>query len=69
MDKLKFLFLLLFVSQCTVAQHSAGTLCVAARIDDPFWKESATLPNGKINSHGLRFKIDKKPVVDWPEKQ
>lgn len=69
MDKLKFLLLLLFISQYTVAQQNTGTLCVAARIDDPFWKESASLPNGKINSHGLRFKIDKRPVVGWPERQ
>ncbi len=39
---------------------------MAARIDDPFWKEPATLPNGEINSHGLMVKIDKMPATAWP---
>jgi hypothetical protein len=69
MNMLQFLVLLLLISQYTVAQQGTGTLCVAARIDDPFWKESATLPNRKINSHGLQFRIDKRPVVTWPERQ
>jgi hypothetical protein len=36
-------------------------VCVAAMAADPFWKEPTTLPNGQVNSHGLRVKIDKRP--------
>jgi hypothetical protein len=69
MNVLKFFALLLLISHYTVAQEGTGMLCVAARIDDPFWKESTTPPNGKINSHGLQFRIDKRPVVAWPERK
>lgn len=51
------------------AQQETGSVCVAARSDDPFWKESATLPNGKINSHGLKIKVDKRPAEAWPERK
>ena len=27
------------------------------------------LPNGQINSHGLKVKIDKRPVTAWPERK
>lgn len=50
------------------AQHT-GTVCVAARIDEPFWKEPATLPNGEINSHGLKLRLDTRPVNEWPERK
>lgn len=61
--------LVLLSSGFASAQHDSGSVCVAARVDDPFWKESATLPNGKINSHGLKLKIDKRPVTAWPERK
>ena len=51
------------------AQQETGSVCVAARSDDPFWKESSTLPNGKINSHGLKIKADKRPAEAWPRTQ
>ena len=41
--------LVLLVSISGAAQRGTGSVCVAARIDDPFWKEPATLPNGEIN--------------------
>lgn len=47
------------------AQQDSGSVCVAARADDPFWKEAPTLPDGKINSHGLKLKVDKRPAVLW----
>src|SRR2546425_633262 len=50
------LFLLFLISGA--AQQGTGSVCVAARIDDPFWKEPATLPNGQINSHGLKVRVD-----------
>jgi hypothetical protein len=42
---------------------------VPARVDDPFWKEPATLPDGQINSHGLKVRIDKRPAVTWPDRK
>jgi hypothetical protein len=61
--------LVLLIAHFTCAQQPSGSVCVAARADDPFWKESATLPNGQINSHGLKVKIDKGPVTAWPERK
>ena len=61
--------LTLLISHLTPAQQTTGSLCVAARVDDPFWKEPTTLPNGQVNSHGLRVKIDKRPAVAWPDRK
>ena len=60
---------ILLIPHVAMAQEAAGSICVAARADDPFWKEPATLPNGQINSHGLRLKIDKRPAVAWPDRK
>jgi len=51
------------------AQRGTGSVCVAARIDDPFWKEPPTLPNGEINSHGLKVRVDTGPVEEWPQRK
>ena len=51
------------------AQQEGGSVCVAARADDPFWKEAPTLPDGSINSHGLKLKVDKRPAVVWPQRK
>jgi hypothetical protein len=61
--------LVLLVSISGAAQRVTGSVCVAARIDDPFWKESATLPNGAINSHGLKVRVDTRPVEEWPQRK
>lgn len=61
--------LVLLVSVSATAQQGMGTVCVAARIDDPFWKEPATLPSGEINSHGLKIRVDKRPVEEWPRRK
>jgi hypothetical protein len=61
--------LVLLISQFTCAQEGSGSVCIAARADDPFWKESATLSSGQINSHGLKVKIDKRPATAWPEQK
>ena len=61
--------LVLLVSISGTAQRGTGSVCVAARIDDPFWKESATLPNGAINSHGLKVRVDKRPAEEWPQRK
>jgi hypothetical protein len=60
---------MLSISNHANAQQATGSVCVAARADDPFWKEPATLPNGKINSHGLSVKIDKRPAAAWPDRE
>jgi hypothetical protein len=61
--------ILLLIPHLSTAQGATGSVCVAARVDDPFWKEPATLPNGQINSHGLRVKVDKTPAVTWPDRK
>jgi hypothetical protein len=61
--------LVLLGSISGAAQRGTGSVCVAARIDDPFWKEPATLPNGEINSHGLKVRVDGRPVEEWPQRK
>jgi hypothetical protein len=61
--------LVLFGSPSTTAQQATGSVCVAARIDDPFFKQPATLPNGEVNSHGLKLRADKRPVEEWPQRK
>jgi hypothetical protein len=61
--------LVLLFSISGAAQRVTGSVCVAARIDDPFWKEPATLPNGEINSHRLKVRVDTRPVEEWPQRK
>src|SRR3979490_3205575 len=61
--------LVLLVSISGAAQRGTGSVCVAARSDDPFWKEPAPLPNGEINSHGLKVRVDARPVEEWPQRK
>ena len=69
--KINFLYshLILSISRPMAAQQTTGSVCVPARVDDPFWKEPATLPDGQINSHGLRVRIDKRPATAWPNRK
>jgi hypothetical protein len=46
-----------------------GSVCIAARVDDPFFKELPTLPNGQLNTHGLRIKIDDQLAMPWPDRK
>ena len=62
------LTLVLLVSGLTCAQQGSGSVCIASRADDPFWKEPIPR-NGEIDSHGLRVKIDKRPAIAWPQKK
>jgi hypothetical protein len=50
--------LVLLVSISGAAQRGTGGVCVAARIDDPFWKEPA-----------LKVRVDTRPVEEWPERK
>jgi hypothetical protein len=61
--------LVLLVTISGTAQRGMGSVCVAARIDDPFVKEPAILPNGEMNSHGLKVRVDKRPVEEWPQRK
>jgi len=61
--------LVLLVSISGAAQGGTGSVCIAARIDDPFWKEPATLPSGEINSHGLKVQVDRRPAEEWPQRK
>jgi hypothetical protein len=61
--------LVLAISHCAPAQQATGSVCVAARVDDPLWKQPAILPNGEINSFGFGVKIDKRPAAAWPERK
>lgn len=57
---------LLLLSLCAIGQESGGTVCVAARVDNPFWKEETRLANGQVNTHGLRLRVDKQQATEWP---
>ena len=61
--------LVLLVSISGAAQRGTGSVCIAARIDDPFFKEPATFPNGDINSHGLKIRVDGRPAEEWPQRK
>ena len=61
--------LVLLVSISGAAQRGTGSVCVPARINDPFWKEPATFPNGEINSRGLKIRVDTRPVEEWPQRK
>lgn len=61
--------LVLMVSASGAAQRGVGSICIAARVDAPFFKEPAILPNGKVNSHGLKFRVDKRPIEEWPQRK
>jgi hypothetical protein len=60
------LIAVLLVSSFAIGQQETGTVCIAARIDDPFWKEEPRLANGQVNTHGLRLRIDNRRVLEWP---
>jgi hypothetical protein len=59
---------LVLLASCFVRAQQ-GSVCVAARADDPFVKEPPTLPNGKPNTHGLKLKMDKQPATPWPDRK
>jgi TonB family protein len=49
-------------------EPETGTICVAARADDPF-RGQVIPPTGDVSSQGLQVKIDKQPVISWPQRQ
>ena len=55
----------LLASPLCICQQTAGSVCVASRTDDPFWKQPP-LSNGQVVTRGLRLKVDERPVTEWP---
>ncbi|MGB7602864.1 MAG: hypothetical protein WBM24_21360 [Candidatus Sulfotelmatobacter sp.] len=43
----------------------AGSVCVASRADDPWWKVA---PPDATKTRGFRVKIDKRPAQPWPQR-
>jgi hypothetical protein len=50
----------------STAQEEKGSVCVASRADDPWWKVP---PPASTNTRGFKVRIDKRPAVAWPAKQ
>jgi len=62
------LTLLLAVHPKSVTQNASGTVCVAARADDPF-RGQIIPPKGEVSSGGLQVKVDKRPAMPWPQRK
>jgi hypothetical protein len=58
----------LALCEIAVTQARAGSVCVAARAATPF-RGQVIPPTGEVSSGGLRVKIDKRPVVPWPQRK
>ena len=48
---------------CLAAQAAKGSVCVASRADDPWWKVA---PPEALDTRGFRVRIDKRPAAPWP---
>jgi hypothetical protein len=57
----------LLVASCA-AQSGTGSVCVAARADDPF-RGQVIPPTGEVDSHGLSVRVDKRSAVPWPQRK
>jgi hypothetical protein len=58
-----FVFLLVAAG---IAQTGSGTVCVASRNDDPWFKVP---PPEATSSRGLHLRVDKRTPVPWPQKE
>lgn len=47
------------------ANPDTGSVCVASRADDPWFKVA---PPDATNTRGFRVTIDKRPAVPWPQR-
>ncbi|MFZ0143282.1 MAG: hypothetical protein WAL08_02930, partial [Candidatus Sulfotelmatobacter sp.] len=54
---------LLLLAPVSAADPGSGTVCVAARADDPWWKVA---PPEATNTRGYRVRIDNRSAVPWP---
>jgi hypothetical protein len=58
----------LFLPHGGSAEPEIGTICVAARADDPF-RGQVIPPTGEVSSNGLQVKVDKRPAIPWPQRE
>jgi hypothetical protein len=49
-------------------EPETGTICVAARADDPF-RGQVIPPTGEVSSNGLQVKVDKRSPIPWPQRE
>jgi hypothetical protein len=56
---------ILLLAASATADAEAGSVCVASRRDDPWWKVA---PPEATNTRGFRVKIDKRPAEPWPQR-
>lgn len=63
--KLSLSTLILLTSLFCICQEPTGTVCVASRKDDPFWKQPP-MSNGQVVTRGLRLKVDDRASTEWP---
>jgi hypothetical protein len=54
---------LLLFGQISAADPSSGTVCIAARADDPWWKVA---PPDSTSTRGYGVRIDNRLTVPWP---
>lgn len=54
---------LLLFGQISTADPGSGTVCVASRSDDPWWKVA---PPDATNPRGFSVRIDDGSAVPWP---
>jgi hypothetical protein len=47
-------------------QDEKGSVCVASRADDPWWKVP---PPDSTDTRGFKVRIDKRPAEAWPAKK
>jgi hypothetical protein len=58
-------FATLFLS-VAIAQEGKGSVCIASRADDPWWKVPSP---AATDTMGFKVRIDKRRAVPWPAKQ
>ena len=62
---LSVLMALLLLAALAIADPETGSVCVASRTDDPWWKVA---PPDATNTRGFRVKIDKRSAEPWPQR-
>ena len=55
-------------SLATAEDPVRGAVCVASRAATPF-RGQVIPPTGEVSSNGLKFKIDKRSAVLWPQRE
>jgi len=55
-------------SLASAQDPARGAVCVASRAATPF-RGQVIPPSGEVSSNGLKFKIDKRSAVPWPQRE